>query len=129
MDVSKQCDGYPDCLYGEDEQNCPYDDEEQEVDGEDVVDESTGIKSFDLTNLNAINTLCFPILKFCKNKCTLKHILDEYEPPNEEVACDALDEFRCADGRECILKGKYYILYFMKLAILIQNNLYQNKIC
>ena len=58
MDVSKQCDGYPDCLYGEDEQNCPYDDEEQEVDGEDVVDESTGIKSFDLTNLNAINIMC-----------------------------------------------------------------------
>ena len=45
LDASKQCDGYPDCLYGEDEQNCPYDDdgEEQEIDGDNSLDGNTGI--------------------------------------------------------------------------------------
>ena len=30
------------------------------------------------------------------------------EPPFQsgDVTCDDLDEFPCADGRECILKGK-----------------------
>ena len=34
-------------------------------------------------------------------------IIDRYEPPFQSgsVTCDNLDEFACADGRECILKG------------------------
>ena len=34
-------------------------------------------------------------------------IIDQYEPPFQsgDVTCDELDEFSCADGRECILKG------------------------
>ena len=32
-------------------------------------------------------------------------LLEKYQPPNKEVQCDELDEFKCADGSECILKG------------------------
>ena len=31
--------------------------------------------------------------------------LEEDQPSNEELQCDELDEFKCADGTECILKG------------------------
>ena len=32
-------------------------------------------------------------------------VLEQDQPSNDELQCDELDEFKCADGTECILKG------------------------
>ena len=115
LDASKQCDDYPDCLYGEDEQDCQYDEDPTDLEyDESVVEENNGnwtIASY----LKLWDDLLYNWFLF--SRCLLQRfyvfesILEydqndqEYEPPEEEVVCDELDEFRCADGRECILKG------------------------
>ena len=32
-------------------------------------------------------------------------VSEQDQPSNDELQCDELDEFKCADGTECILKG------------------------
>ena len=41
---------------------------------------------------------------FWRNLC-FSIVLEQDQASNEELQCDELDEFKCADGTECILKG------------------------
>ena len=45
----------------------------------------------------------------------------QHEPPFQsgDVTCDDLDEFPCADGRECILKGTISVLASMVWNVIV----------
>ena len=110
MDASKQCDDFPDCDYGEDERDCQYDeepiDEKEDDENNDVEEEVNGIATMFLSIMRPLGKL-FRIKKIwiVLINSYFSIVSEQDQPSNDELQCDELDEFKCADGTECILKG------------------------